>query len=176
MSDKGLLDGKRVLVVDDEPDILEVVEQLLPMCHVTRASSFSEAEKVLESKEFDLAVLDIMGVDGYHLLEIARKKNIPTAMLTAHALSPGNVVKSIQEGADSYIPKDKISDIQAFLIDILQAKQKGKNPWARWDDRLPSSYFAQRWGAAWQDADKEFWGTFRESIKTRSSPSKKEDP
>jgi len=176
MSDKGLLDGKRVLVVDDEPDILEVVEQLLPMCHVTKAASFSEAKKFLESEDFDLAVLDIMGVDGYRLLEVARKKNIPTAMLTAHALSPGNVVKSIQEGADSYIPKDKISNIQAFLIDILQAKQQGKNPWARWYERLPSSYFERRWGAAWQDADKEFWGTFRESIKTRPSPSKKEDP
>ena len=174
MSDKGLLNGKRVLVVDDEPDILEVVEQLLPMCDVSKASSYSEAKKFLESEDFDLAVLDIMGVNGYGLLEIARRKNIPTAMLTAHALSPDNVVKSIQEGADSYIPKDKISNIQGFLIDILQARQEGKNPWARWQERLPSSYFERRWGAAWQDADKEFWGTFKESLRAKPSPSKKE--
>ena len=32
MSDTSLLDGKRVLVVDDEPDILEVLEELLEMC------------------------------------------------------------------------------------------------------------------------------------------------
>jgi len=55
-------------------------------------------------------------------------------------------------------------------------KKEGKNPWARWHERLPSSYFERRWGAAWQDTDKEFWGTFRKSIKARPSPSKKEDP
>ena len=103
MSDKGLLDGKRVLVVDDEPDILEVVEQLLHMCHMTKASSFSEPKKFLESEEFDLAVLDIMGVDGYRLLEIARKKNIPTAIGKASRHDhphPKKKISSLERGPE----------------------------------------------------------------------------
>ena len=31
MSEKGLLDGKKILIVDDEPDVLESLEELLPM-------------------------------------------------------------------------------------------------------------------------------------------------
>ena len=36
MSNKTLLDYKRVLVVDDEPDVLDTLEQLLPMCDVAK--------------------------------------------------------------------------------------------------------------------------------------------
>ena len=47
MSDITILDGKKVLVVDDEPDVVETVEELLPMCQVTCASNFAEAEELL---------------------------------------------------------------------------------------------------------------------------------
>jgi len=62
MSDQTLLDYKRVLIVDDEPDVLETLEQLLPMCDVVRASNFEEAKALLETQYFDMAILDIMGV------------------------------------------------------------------------------------------------------------------
>ena len=68
---KEWLKNKRVLIVDDEVDILDLLEELLPMCHTVRASSFEEARDILESQYFDIAILDIMGVDGYKLLEIA---------------------------------------------------------------------------------------------------------
>ncbi|NNG06616.1 MAG: response regulator [Desulfobacteraceae bacterium] len=169
MSDENILAGKKILIVDDEPDVLDVLEELLSMCHVTRASTFDEARKLLESKNFDLAILDIMGVDGYKLLHIARKKNITTVMLTAHAFSPDNLVKSIKEGADSYLPKEEMNNITTFLIDILKAQKEKKSPWGLWQEKLPSSYFEKRWGAAWQDQDKEFWERFRASIKARKS-------
>ena len=53
MSDTSLLDGKKVLVVDDEPDILEVLEELLEMCDVVTASTFEKAKELLESQKFD---------------------------------------------------------------------------------------------------------------------------
>ena len=59
---------KRLLIVDDEPDILETLEELLPMCDVVKASSFEEAKDLLEFQYFDIAVLDIMVVNGYKLL------------------------------------------------------------------------------------------------------------
>jgi len=171
MSDTSLLDGKKVLVVDDEPDILEVLEELLEMCEVVAASTFEKAKELLESQKFDIAILDIMGVDGYGLLDIANKRDIPAVMLTAHAFTADNLVRTIREGAYSYIPKEELSNITVYLIDALKARQKGENPWSAWQDRLPSSYFERRWGFAWKDVDKEFWNQFKESVKARNSKS-----
>ena len=49
MSETDLLSGKRVLVVDDEPDILSVLEELLDMCEVVKASTFDEAKNLLKT-------------------------------------------------------------------------------------------------------------------------------
>ena len=45
MSDNSLLEGKKILIVDDEPDVLDVLEEMLDMCEVVKASSFEEAKK-----------------------------------------------------------------------------------------------------------------------------------
>ena len=55
VSPKSLLEDKRILIVDDEPDVLDVLEELLSMCHLKRASSFEEANKTV--KEFFYPVL-----------------------------------------------------------------------------------------------------------------------
>ncbi|NNL78510.1 MAG: response regulator [Desulfobacterales bacterium] len=167
MADIDLLKGKKILVVDDEPDILAVLDELLDMCKIIKASTFKEAKTYLETRDFDIAVLDIMGVDGYGLLEIANQKNIPALMLTAHAFTPDNLVKSIKKGAASYIPKEEIAEIAEYLIDVLKANKEGRNPWETWQEKLPQSYFERRWGAAWKDNDNEFWETFRASLKSR---------
>ena len=173
MADSGLLDGKKILIVDDEADILDMLNELLSMCDVEKASTFDEARELLESRDFDIAILDIMGVDGYRLLEIAKQRGIIPVMLTAHAFTPDNLVKSIKEGAASYLPKEELINITVFLNDILEAREKGESPWQPWQERLPTSYFERRWGAAWQDTDKEFWDRFRASIRARGSQSKK---
>jgi DNA-binding response OmpR family regulator len=111
MTENKLLDGKRVLAVDDEQDVLDTLVDLLPMCEVVIAPSFEAAKELLESQHFDIAILDIMGVDGYGLLDIATRKNIPAVMLTAHAWSPDNLVRSIKEGAVSYLPKEELAQM-----------------------------------------------------------------
>jgi DNA-binding response OmpR family regulator len=63
MEGKQLLDGKRILVVDDEPDVSETLEGLLFMCELKKAYSFDEGKKLLETQDFDFAILDIMGVN-----------------------------------------------------------------------------------------------------------------
>jgi len=174
VSAEDYLSGKKVLVVDDEADVLEALEELLSMCQVKKAQSFKQAKELLESQDFDLAVLDIMGVDGYSLLEIAKKKGITTVMLTAHAFSPDNLVKSIKEGADSYLPKEELENIADFLADILKAKEEKRSPWEPWAEKLPTSYFEKRWGAAWRNREQEFWTLFKESIKAKRASFKKE--
>jgi len=169
MSDTSLLNGKKILAVDDEPDILEVLEELLDMCEVVKASTFEQAKRLLESQEFHIAILDIMGVDGYGLLDIANKRDIPAIMLTAHAFNAENLVRTIKEGAYAYIPKEEISSIAEYCADALIAREKGENPWNAWQDRLPTSYFERRWGAAWKDKDRDFWDRFKTSIKAKKS-------
>ena len=123
---------KRVLIVDDEPDILDLLEELLPMCDVVKAASFDEAKELLEVQYFDIAILDIMGVDGYRLLSLAGERNITAVILTAHALSAEDVKKSYRGGAAYYVPKDEMANIETYLNDVLEAKEKGKSPWGRW--------------------------------------------
>jgi len=154
-----LLKGKKVLLVDDELDVLETLEELLSMCQLVKASSFDEAKKALEHQVLDLAILDIMGVDGYALLEIAIQKKVIAVMLTAHALSPKDMVKSFRGGAAYYIPKDRMKDMAMYLTDILEAKEKGERFWWRWLDRF-GAYYDKKFGPDWRKGEEEFWRNF----------------
>ena len=154
-----LLKGKRILLVDDEPDVLDTLEDLLPMCETVKATNFKVAKEYFESEYFDLAILDIMSVEGYQLLKIANQRKVTAIMLTAHALNPENVVKSFKEGAAYYLPKEEMANIASFLNDILEALEQGKSTWIRWYDRL-CSFFEKKFGHKWQDDEKEFWEKF----------------
>jgi DNA-binding response OmpR family regulator len=160
---KSMLEGKRILIVDDEPDVLETLEEFLSMCRISKASSFDQARHLLESQEFDFAILDIMGVDGYKLLEIANSRNVISVMLTAHALSPADAARSQREGAASYVPKAKMSEIAGVLNDILEAQETGKSSWWRWHERFGSYFqdkFRDDWissGEAWKEHQVMKW-------------------
>ena len=149
MEKDAILEGKRILIVDDEPDILETLTDLLPMCKVTAASSFEQAEKLLKNQYFDMAILDIMGVDGYQLLDICNQKKVIAVMLTAYAMTPEDIKKSYDNGAASFVPKEKMIDITDYLSDIYEAREQGKNLWWRWFDRL-ANYCENKFGPDWQ--------------------------
>jgi len=148
--------GKRVLIVDDERDILETLTDLLSVCKVDPASSFEEAKNFLEQYDYDLAVLDIMGVRGFELLEIANRRNIPALMLTAHSLTEESLRKSVKEGAAYFVPKQEISEIATYAADVLEAKESNKNPWTRWVKRLGSFFDVMFTGPNWREQEKEF--------------------
>jgi DNA-binding response OmpR family regulator len=157
LEEKNMLEGKRILIVDDEPDILVTLEGLLEECEIDTASDFQAAKALLDKKTFDAAILDIMGVRGYEILELTTNKGIPTLMLTAHALSPENLTKSLKKGALAYIPKDRISEIEIFLQDILEVHEKKEKKPGKWFIRL-EHYFEKKFGADWKDkTDPEFW-------------------
>jgi DNA-binding NtrC family response regulator len=157
METKKILRGKRVLIVDDEKDILNVLVELLDMCKVDTASSFDEAKQLLETEPYDIAVLDIMGVKGFDLLEIANKKGIPALMLTAHALTKDALKESAERGSSYFAPKDEISKIDLFVADVLEAVEEKKNPWVRWFERLGSFYDKKFTGPNWREQEREFW-------------------
>jgi DNA-binding response OmpR family regulator len=153
MDDRQILENKRILVVDDEPDVLETMEELLHMCRVDTAGSFDTAVQHLETHMYDAAVLDIMGVRGYEILEITRRMNLPTLMLTAHALTPENLETALEKGADAYIPKEKLVDISVFLADVLTARKQGRQANARWFTFV-KPVFDKLFGPEWQKKTK----------------------
>jgi DNA-binding NtrC family response regulator len=159
MPGEEIFRGKRVLIVDDEPDVLETIEELLSTCLIDKAPSFETGKKFLSKNPYDVAIFDIMGVKGYELLGLAAEKGIPAIMLTAHALSPANLVKSIKEGAYSYVPKDKLPEIAIFVKEILESRQKGGKGPGGWFVRL-KPFFDKHFGAEWRDKDREFWEDF----------------
>lgn len=156
MDPQKILKGKRVLVVDDEEDILQLLTDLLDLCKIDTASTFEKAKDLLEKNYYDIAILDIMGVKGYDLLQICTQRDIPALMLTAHALSKEDLKKSAQEGASFYAPKDEINKIDIFVADVLEAKEKNKNVWAKWYERL-AGFCDKRFGPNWREQDREFW-------------------
>jgi DNA-binding NtrC family response regulator len=164
MAGDDILKGKKILAVDDEPDILDTLRDLLEECNVETATSFESAKDLLESQVYDAVILDIMGVRGFDLLKITTEKKIPTLMLTAHGLNPDNLVGSIRLGAKSYIPKDKISEIDVHLKDIFHAQEKGIEKSGTWFARL-GSFFDNRFGKGWKNKDKKFWEEFDDLYK-----------
>ncbi len=157
MDPEKVIRGKRVLIVDDEPDVLDTLTELLSVCRLDRAQTFEDAKKLIEENQYDVAILDIMGVRGFDLLKLAREKKIPTLMLTAHGLSEENLKRSAQEGASYYAPKDEINNIATFVADVIEAEEKKKSPWERWFDRLASFYDKRFGGTDWREKEKAFW-------------------
>jgi len=146
-----ILNGKKILAVDDEPDVLEVLEEEItdecPNCTIDKATDYREAVELLNSRDYDVIVLDIMGVRGFDLLEIAVSRKFKVAMLTAHALSPENLKKSHDMGARAYLPKDKLGDIVPFLEDVL--RYDFIPGWRHLMDRL-EDHFNERFGPDWK--------------------------
>jgi DNA-binding response OmpR family regulator len=129
------------------------------MCLIDSAPNFDTARKFLEKTRYDAAILDIMGVQGYDLLKLATDKGIPCLMLTAHALSPDNLVRSMKGGALSYVPKDKIADIAAYLAEVIQANREGREKHSTWFSRL-KPFFDRKFGPDWKKKDEAFWKEF----------------
>ena len=152
-----LLSGKKILIVDDEPDVLDVLIELLYMCGIDTATSFDEGKKLLESEVYDVAVLDIMGVKGFELLKIANENKTPAPMLTAHALSEESLKKAAENGAAYYAPKDEIYNIHLFVADVLEAKEKKKSAWIKCFERLGGFYDKKFHGTGWREKSRKFW-------------------
>ena len=151
------LSGVRVLAVDDEPDILETIEDVLEGAEITRADSYDEAvAKLGDDREYDLAILDIMGVDGLNLLADTVNRGIPTIMLTAHAMNKETLKTSITKGALAYLPKEELARLDRFVADFLAAHRKGESTWALLFDRL-GAFFERSFGPQWRSDDPEFW-------------------
>ena len=163
---KSILNGKLILAVDDEPNVLTVLEEEIlaaaPNCHFYKAMDYRKATELLASLRYDLVILDIMGVRGFDLLDLAVKRNFPVAMLTAHALNPEALKRSFEMKARAYLPKEKLGEIVPFLEDVIEETDISSG-WARSMERL-DDYFDKRWGKDWRMSDAKFFQNFDDTI------------
>jgi len=164
MSGSEIFRGKLILAVDDEEDILETIQEALSeFAGVTlhTATSFEKAWECLVSYTYDLVILDIMGVRGFELLKFAAKQNFPAVMLTAHALNPESLKKSIELGARAYLPKEKLNSLVPFLEDVLRLSYQ--SVWQRALDHV-ATLFDSRFGSDWRKSELEFWNDFEKTL------------
>jgi DNA-binding response OmpR family regulator len=153
------INGKHILAVDDEEDVLETIQDILEGADVDCAKNYETASQKIRDNVYDLAILDIMGVDGLQLLDETVAKGIPTVMLTAHAINPETLMTSIRKGAISYLPKETLSELDSVLNELLNAGSHGQPPWRLLFDKL-GKYFDERFGKDWKEKDKSFWTDF----------------
>jgi len=170
MTAESILNGKKILAVDDEPDVLDVLEEEIcdaaPKCKFEKATTYHEARRRLESRVYDIVILDIMGIQGFQLLNLSAKRNLTVAMLTAHALYPEALKRSFEMKARAYLPKEKLGEVVPFLEDIM--KYEYLPGWGRLMKKL-EEYFNLRWGRAWKKPDENFWKEFDEKTSTKEN-------
>jgi DNA-binding NtrC family response regulator len=153
MNASTVLNGKRILAVDDEREILEIIREALDESIITTAGTFEEARGLIETNDFDLVILDIMGVKGFELLELCGKVKMPAAMLTAHAIDVDSLNKSLKLGAVSFLPKDELARLPEMLEEIFENLEEGRSHWPELFKRL-GPFFKSRLGIVWEDLEK----------------------
>jgi DNA-binding NtrC family response regulator len=153
MNPSEILKGKSVLVVDDEEDVLEAVEEILDMCLVQTARDYDSARQYLISCTYDFVILDIMGVNGFDLLKLCVERGFPAVMLTAYAMTPEALEKSMRLGAVAFLPKEKMVELKDFLVEVVLGA--GQPIWKSLFRKL-SAYFDQRFGPDWREKKKMF--------------------
>jgi DNA-binding response OmpR family regulator len=129
----------RVLVVEDDPDIAELVARYLEKAGyaATRVSSGRDALDAVRAKAPDLIVLDVMlpHVDGLEVCRLLRANDhtasIPIIMLTARAEETERIV-GLEMGADDYLAKPfSPNELVARVRALLRRAQRGDAPSGR---------------------------------------------
>jgi len=124
----------KVLVIDDEPDLLELLELTLSRMGLdtTRAQSVAEAIKLLDSQNFDLCLTDMRLPDGEGLRVVEhitdKSLDVPVAVMTAFG-SAENAVAALKAGAFDYLAKPvALEQLRALVKQALKVPEKPAAP------------------------------------------------
>lgn len=129
------------LIVDDEPDIRELLSMTLERMGVDscEAETIAEAKQLLESQPFDLCITDMRLPDG-NGLELIKEINqnypaIPVAMLTAHG-NMDTAIEALKSGAFDFVNKPvELKTLKTLIQSALNLQQVDKENTPR-DQRL----------------------------------------
>jgi len=131
----GMCDGRRsILLVDDEPGILELHARLLgemaPQCRVLKAHNGGEALEIMSRTRPDLVLLDLMMpvLDGFGVLEAMRERettrDIPVIVLTAQILTGPDMAR-LQQGVAAVLSKGLFNGSEV-LTQVTEALKRSK--------------------------------------------------
>ena len=137
LGDSGRPARRRILLVDDEQDIVDILrEYLSDQYDVDSAANANQAIKQIHAKRPDLVFLDINmpGTNGVEALRLIKQidKTIPVLMLTANA-DNALAAEAIKLGAFSYIPKP---------LNLNYVKHMIAAAWSSWDAQLKAGLVA----------------------------------
>jgi DNA-binding response OmpR family regulator len=111
-----------ILVVDDQPDVVDVIRSGLQQAGHSVHSALSGEEGLARAstESFDVIVLDVMlpGMNGFEVARELRDRGVttPILMLTAKDQEP-DIVEGLSRGADAYLPKPfRIGELEAHLM------------------------------------------------------------
>jgi putative two-component system response regulator len=124
---------KRILVVEDEPEIQELIRTMLVRVgwEAVAALDVPQAVNILRAKPLpDVVLLDLMlpGIDGFELLRQMRAKpvfdNLPVVIVSALA-DPESIRKGLDLGADRYVTKMGIAtNLIKTVQDVLRSGRR----------------------------------------------------
>jgi len=105
----AVMDGSRILVVDDDADIRTLLSDFLEQhgFAVTAVPDGARMDEALAAQDFDIAVLDVMmpGEDGLSILRrLSARGGLPVIMLSAIGSDIDRIV-GLEMGAEDYLPK-----------------------------------------------------------------------
>ncbi|HSU42657.1 MAG TPA: sigma-54 dependent transcriptional regulator [Casimicrobiaceae bacterium] len=120
----------KVLIVDDEPDLLELLEMTLSRMGLdtSRAESVADAQRQLDAQSFDLCLTDWNLPDGEGLRVVEhithRALDVPVAVITAFG-SAENAVAALKAGAFDYLAKPvALEQLRALVKQALKVPEK----------------------------------------------------
>ncbi|MGA7749985.1 MAG: sigma-54 dependent transcriptional regulator [Gallionella sp.] len=123
--------GHNVLLVDDEPDILELLELALRKMglEVDKAGNVQEALAFLAARRYDLCLTDMRLPDGDGLQVVKHiaqhNLDVPVAVITAHG-NMENAVTALKAGAFDYLSKPvSLEQLRALVKSVLSLPQAG---------------------------------------------------
>jgi DNA-binding response OmpR family regulator len=129
------MSGHKILVVDDEPDVLRMLEVVLGRRghRVLTAPTGIEGLVTAQGERPDLILLDIMmeGMDGWEVLKLLKleegTREIPVVMLSAR-VEPRDKIRGLQEGAVDYITKPfSVREMLETIEAVLERPGNGGN-------------------------------------------------
>ena len=129
------MSGHKILVVDDEPDVLRMLEVVLGKRghEVLTAPTGIEGLVTAQGERPDLILLDIMmeGMDGWEVLKLLKleegTRTIPVVMLSAR-VEPRDKIRGLQEGAVDYITKPfSVREMLETIEAVLERPNGGNN-------------------------------------------------
>ena len=128
--------SKRILVVEDNPDNMYVMDHILTHrgYAVHQATSGQDALNLMSTMAFDLILMDMQmpGLDGYAAVQAIRgmpaMANVPVIAVTANSM-PGDRERSLCAGCTDYVAKPiDTRDLLQLVAQYLEGAQGGENP------------------------------------------------